>query len=135
MSKPFTILTIPLAIGILITYYLMINSMFIFLLVFIAIMTLLYNIIKGGSNQSIILIIFLLLGLLIGSRARTGKLMAYIDERFEYVGIVEEVLRHDEDFSKYVVAITRVNNQRHTRKDSIKCKWQAKFTDRRNYLF
>lgn len=115
MSKPFTILTIPLAIGILITYYLMINSMFIFLLVFIAIMTLLYNIIKGGSNQSIILIIFLLLGLLIGSRARTGKLMAYIDERFEYVGIVEEVLRHDEDFSKYVVAITRVNNQRHTK--------------------
>lgn len=111
MTKPFTILTIPLIIGILISYYFTININMVFILLLISIITLIYNIIKGALNQRLILIIFILLGIFVGINGTRSNLCKYIDKRLDFVGIVEEVLSRREGFNKYIVAIESIDRE------------------------
>ena len=109
--KPFTILMIPLIIGILITYYFATNNFLVIILLFFAIITLVYNIIKGALNQRVILILFLLLGIFIGNNGVKSNLMDHIDKRLDYAGVIEEVLSREEGFSKYIVSVRNVDNR------------------------
>ncbi|MDR7870199.1 MAG: DNA internalization-related competence protein ComEC/Rec2 [Tissierellaceae bacterium] len=111
MIKPFTILTIPLIIGILISYYFTINIYMVFILLVFTILSLIYNIIKGALNQRVLLILFLLFGIFIGINAESSNLHRYMDKRLDFVGIVEEVLDREEDFSKYILSIDNVDNK------------------------
>ena len=111
MNKPFTILTIPLILGILFTYYFETNSHLVFILLVFTIITLIYNIIKGGINQRVILVLFLLLGIFIGANGDKSILMDYIDKREDFIGTVEEVVNVEDGFSKYIISIKSVDNR------------------------
>lgn len=111
MSKPFTILTIPLILGILLSYYFEINSYFIFILLSFVIVTLIYNIIKNAINQRVILVLFFLLGIFIGTSGDRSILINNIDKRLDYMGIVEEVVKVEDGFNRYIVSTDYVDNK------------------------
>lgn len=111
MNKPFTILTIPLILGILFTYYFETNSHLVFILLIFAIIALIYNIIKGGINQRVILVLFLLLGIFIGVNGDKSILIDHIDKRLDYIGKVEEVINVEDGFSKYIIRIENADHK------------------------
>ena len=111
MNKPFTILIIPLILGILFSYYFEINSYFVFILLSFAIVTLVYNIIKNAINQRVILVLFFLLGIFLGISSDRSYLVNNIDRRLDYMGIVEEVIKAEDGFSKYIVTVDYADNK------------------------
>lgn len=111
MTKPFTILTVPLIIGILISYYFTININMVFVLLLFTVIILIYNIIKGVLNQRLILILFLSMGILIGINGERSTLLDIIDKRMDFIGIVEQVVKREEGFNKYIVSIESVDSE------------------------
>lgn len=111
MNKPFTILTIPLVLGIIFTYYFETNSHTVFILLIFTIIALLYNIIKDGINQRVILVLFLLLGIFIGVTGDRSILVKYINKRVDCVGRVEEVVNVEDGFSKYIISVENIDNK------------------------
>lgn len=111
MNKPFTILTIPLILGIIFIYYFEVNSYLVFTLLIFTIITLIYNIIKGAINQRVILVLFLLLGIFIGVNGDKSLLIDYIDKRIDYIGIVDEVVKVEDGFSKYIIWVEKLENK------------------------
>lgn len=111
MNKPFTILTIPLIIGILISYYSNININMVLIMIIITIFLLIYNTIKGHLNQRIIVITIILLGIFIEINGAKSSLLEIIDERKDFVGRVEELVDRTEGFNKYIISIESVNNK------------------------
>ena len=110
MKKPFTVLAIPLIIGILISYYSTISLNMVLILFIFAIFALIYNIIKGALNQSILIILILILGIFLGINGEKGQLNRYLDKRLDFVGVVDELINREEDFNKYLISIDRVDN-------------------------
>lgn len=110
MKKPFTVLAIPLIIGILISYYSTISLNMVLILFIFAIFALIYNIIKGALNQRILIILILLLGIFLGINGEKGQLNRYLDKRLDFVGVVDELINREEDFNKYLISIDRVDN-------------------------
>ncbi len=110
MNKPFTILTIPLIIGILLSYYFDINIKMILIMTIITIFVLIYNTIKGNLNQRLIVIILILVGIFIGINGSKSSFLEIVDRRKNFVGKVEEQVNRTEGFNKYIVSIESVNN-------------------------
>ena len=110
MKKPFTVLAIPLIIGILISYYSTISLNMVLILFIFVIFALIYNIIKGALNQSILIILILILGIFLGINGEKGQLNRYLDKRLDFVGVVDELINREEDFNKYLISIDRVDN-------------------------
>ena len=111
MNKPFTILIIPLILGILFSYYFTINNYYVFPLLSFAIITLIYNIIKNAINQRLIVVLFFLLGIFIGINGDRSNLINNIDKRLDYIGIIEEVVKTEDNFNKYIVSVDYVDNK------------------------
>ncbi|NLY46170.1 MAG: DNA internalization-related competence protein ComEC/Rec2 [Tissierella sp.] len=111
MNKPFSILIVPLIMGVLFSHYFEINRYFIFILLSFVIVALIYNIIKNAINQRVILVLFFLLGIFIGINGDRSLLINNIDKRLDYMGIVEETIKGEDDFNKYIVSVDYADNK------------------------
>lgn len=111
MIRPFSILSISLIFGILISYYFTINiNMVLFLLIFV-ILALVYNIIKGSLNQRLLLILLLIFGIFIGVNGKNSILQNFIGKRMDFSAVVEEVVNREESFNKYILAVDRIDDK------------------------
>lgn len=105
MFRPFISLAVSTILGVLLAHYFTLPMSMIFIWIFISFSILIYKILKNYSADIWILLIFLLLGALRGEMAEQSILKNFIGIRKEYIGIVEEVLKEEDGFSKYVVRV------------------------------
>lgn len=111
MDRPFTFITLSTICGIILSYNFVIPSKVVILLMFIAFLVFLFMIIKDKPNHILILFLFLLLGILISNINKESKLETYLDQRSNFIGVVDENIKLDEDYSKYAVIIKEVDKK------------------------
>ncbi len=109
MNRPFVILLLPLAIGILISHFFELNLFIIFAIFCLIILGIFYNIIKKKPNQNMLIILFLILGIFLYIANDNSILKTQVNKRVECTGIVEEVLKKDENQEKYVIKVDELD--------------------------
>lgn len=107
MDKPFLPLVISFIIGILISNYFNLSLNYLLIGLFIGIISLVFCIWKDKKSFLNIIIIFVFLGMIITTLKMESKVLNYVDERMEYLGVVEEILPTDDNLSRYIVKIER----------------------------
>lgn len=111
MKRPFMFITIPLILGIIISYHIIISS----IVYGVALLLLIIGVIICiGRGKGFILSIFLLmlvLGCLI-TNLHLGKssLLQFKNDEIQVEGIIKEVLTEEEDYSKYLITVERVKS-------------------------
>lgn len=107
MDKPFLPLAISFIIGILTANYFELSISILLLGLLIGIITLIFNILKDRKGLLNIIVIFILLGMTLTTLKIESKILEYVDERIEYIGVIEEILPADNNISRYIVKIER----------------------------
>lgn len=111
MDRPFVIITIPLILGIILSYYFSFNMVMIFILIALSVGIYIINLTKDNSNGIMLFVIFILLGLLLGTyNINNSLLINRIDEDVILNGTVKEVLWKDEEQGKYIVNINGIKD-------------------------
>lgn len=105
MFRPFISLAVSTILGVLLAHYFNLPMSMIFLGLFMLFSILIYRILRNHSADIWILLVFLLLGALRGEMGEQSILRNFIDIRKEYTGIVEDILKEEDGFSKYVVKV------------------------------
>lgn len=109
--KPFTILLIPLVLGITFAYYFNINALLLYILLLITLVAFISKQVMGDLNRGLILLLFFLLGIFQTSSMENGILIDYVYESSYFTGVIEEVLIKDEGYSRYVVVIKELGDR------------------------
>jgi len=109
--KPFTILLIPLVLGITFAYYFNINALLLYILLLITLVAFISKQVMGDLNHGLILLLFFLLGIFQTSSMENGILIDYVYESSYFTGVIEEVLIKDEGYSRYVVVIKELGDR------------------------
>ncbi len=109
MDKPFSLLLLPFIFGIISTYFFKISSILAIFFLILALTYLLYNIINRNFNQSIFLLLFFSLGMVLSIVTDTSYLIKMVDENHEYKGVINKVLLEIEERARYIVEIEEVN--------------------------
>ncbi|WP_353096101.1 DNA internalization-related competence protein ComEC/Rec2 [Tissierella praeacuta] len=109
MDRPFVFITIPLALGIIISYYLEINKSMVFILIVLTIGIYILNLIMEQSNNIILFFILSLLGMILGIyNLNSSTLMIKVDENIMLKGIVEDIIWKEEEQGRYIVKINEI---------------------------
>lgn len=109
MNRPFLLISIPFALGILTTYYfdLSLNgTLFLFgVLFFIYIISLM----KKKSNNLLFILLFFVLGGVLTSYYQSSSLLStFLGKNIEIEGTIHEIMWEDEEASKYVVKVKNI---------------------------
>ncbi|WP_313756343.1 DNA internalization-related competence protein ComEC/Rec2 [Tissierella sp.] len=117
MNRPFVFITIPLALGIIISYYLEINKTVSFILIVLTIGIYILNLIMEKSNTILLFSILSLLGVILGSHSLNSSILSTeVDRDIVFNGIVDEIICKDEEQGKYIIKVNKiVDNSIYTR--------------------
>lgn len=111
MNKPFSILLLPLIVGILLFHYFVLNEMVIFFMLLFFVVVLIYNIFMNKSNEILVLFIFFIIGIFITMVNSNSILIREVDNRIKCIGVVDEVLNRNEDREKYIVIVEKLGKK------------------------
>lgn len=109
MNRPFSLLSIPLVFGIIITYYLDF-SIIISLSLFCTILFMcIINLIREKSSSLLFIFLFISLGALItSSYLNSSRLLGYIGDQIKIEAIVDETIWRDGVVDKYVLKVENI---------------------------
>lgn len=109
MNRPFVFITIPLALGIIISYYLEINKIVSFILLVLTIGIYILNLIMEKSNAITLFSILSLLGLIFGSYSLNSSILeTKVDRNIMLSGVVDEIICSGEEQGKYIVKVNKI---------------------------
>ena len=109
MDKPFTPIVLSSIIGILIAYYFNVSMAMIIFLLVLFVFVFIYNILYDKTNNHVsILLVFLLLNILNTNINKSSSLILNIDKRYDYIGIVDEIVAVNDIEGKYIVIINKI---------------------------
>lgn len=111
MNKPLALLTIPLIFGILLSHYFPVGEIMVFFMLVLSILGLIYNIFKDRENTKLIMLVFFVLGMLITNINGRNNLAEDYGKRLECLGLVDEVLKIDEDKGRYLVILEELDGR------------------------
>lgn len=109
MDRPLAPILLSLIIGIISSYFLGIETIYIVLFLIVTLITFILNIIKNKSNTVISFLLFFALGLIVTNLNYQNPLNDYIDKRHDYVGVILNANTSSENYSKYIVQIIQVD--------------------------
>ncbi|MCG4584913.1 hypothetical protein L0P56_05340, partial [Anaerosalibacter bizertensis] len=98
MKKPFIIITIPIILGIIFSYYLKINSSFLLIIILTSFLIFLCSIIFGFFKKRYIIILFFAIGILITyMKLESSTLIKFSDKDIELEGNISEIIYNEKD--------------------------------------
>ncbi len=109
MDRPLAPILLSLIIGIISSYFLGIETIYIVLFLIVTLVTFILNIIKNKSNTVISFLLFFTIGLFVTNLNYQNPLNDYIDKRHDYVGVILNANTSSENYSKYIVEIIQVD--------------------------
>lgn len=113
MKRPFVFMSIPLIIGIIVSYYLNINTFPIILLLIFSIGIFALNLIKEKSNFLILFFVFLLLGIGITNLNLNNSILdKRVNKNIILKGKVQEVLWQNNGEGKYIIKINSIIDEK-----------------------
>lgn len=112
MYRPFVPMVLSIIAGILLSYYFNMDNFCLVSLLLIMILFYTYTILKDKSNYLIIVLIFVLLGSLITNLNKKSSLEAYRNASHDFIGLVDELIDSNDEYSKYVVIVKEVDGVR-----------------------
>ena len=115
MDRPFLLISIPLVLAIIITYYFNLSLTF-FLFIFIVIFFFcILNLIKKRSNNLLLMFLFFSLGGIITSLyLNSSVLLGYIEKDIVMEASVDEVVWRDKEAGKYVLKVDKLSANEET---------------------
>lgn len=109
MKKPFIIITIPMILGIIFSYYLKINSSFLLIIILTSFLIFLCSIIFGFFKKRYIIILFFAIGILITyMKLESSTLIKFSDKDIELEGNISEIIYNEKDISKYILNVEKI---------------------------
>lgn len=111
MDKPFTSILFSMIMGIVLTYYFKIETIFVIFLLLFALLFFARNLINSKFNTIIIIITFFLLGILMTNLNKNSRLEDYLGKRYDYIGVIDEIIDSNPEYSRYVVRLIRANDK------------------------
>ena len=112
MYRPFVSITIPLIIGVILSYYFRFSMIMIFILIALSIGFYLINLGMGRSNYILLFVIFILLGAVLATyNINSSYLLKKIDENIILRGTVDEILLKNNEQGKYVININEIKDK------------------------
>lgn len=112
MKRPFMYMIIPFIIGIWFCYKIHVNTVLVISIIVISILGLALAILKEkGYGIALILVFFILGGFITNFKLNESKLMKFVDEEVEVIGVVKEVISQEDNNSKYIVETSTLSFQ------------------------
>lgn len=119
MKRSFVYPLLFYILGILIFYFVDIPSKVLILMLFIVIAYLLYNIIKKTFNQSFLLCLFLMFGILTSFVNARGYLENFIGEKILIEAQVVEEDKKSDEYSRYIIKANKINGRKISKEKSM----------------
>lgn len=111
MKRSFANLLLFYIFGILIFYFVNISSDIIIFLFLSSILYLSYNIIKSSLNQSVLLYLFLILGISMSFLHANGNLERFLEKEVYVKAVVEGLDKKTSEIEKYIISVKEVNGK------------------------
>lgn len=109
MYRPFLFFSIPLIIGILLSYYFSLNILVLLSILLILLLIYFTNIIRAKSNIIVIFILFLFLGSLAGAYQLDNSILKdKIDKKLIFEAVVHQISYKDENQAKYIIVVHKI---------------------------
>lgn len=105
MVRPIASLLISLIIGIISSYYISINNVFLFLSLILILISSFIFVFKKKNNDIWIILLFFILGVIITNIKGKSSLDDLRGSRHDFKGIIYERLDYNNDFSRYLVKL------------------------------
>jgi competence protein ComEC len=109
MDRPFVLILLSTIAGILISYFISIKSSMLFIALLLLILYSLFNLHSNKENYLLIILLFILIGALNTNINSLSTLKPYLDKRYDYYGIIDEIKEKGEGISKYIVNVKSVD--------------------------
>ncbi len=110
MKRPFLPLVLALITGILFAFYFQITTIFVSMLLGLLICIFIYGIVFEKNIKYSLLLLFLTLGIMV-TLANKTDLSEYLNERTDYIAIVDEIISSNSPNGKYIVKLEKINNK------------------------
>lgn len=103
------IITIPMILGIIFSYYLKINSSFLFIAILISFLIFLFSIIFEFFKKRYLVILFFFIGILITyMKLESSTLIKFLNKDIELEGTIRETIYNEKDISKYILNVEKI---------------------------
>jgi competence protein ComEC len=112
MDRPFVFITIPLVIGIILSYYFNFSIFTIFMLIVLGLGTYFVNLMRNSSNSIILFFIMAILGVSLGTYNLNSSILASrVDRDIILRGTVDDILWKEDGQGKYIVRINGIEDK------------------------
>lgn len=109
MNRPFLIISIPFALGIIITYYLNLSIMISLFLFLIILFLCVLDFIRKKSNNLVFIFLFFALGTIITSyNLNSSDLLEYVEKQVEVEAVVDKIKWKDGEANRYILNVDRL---------------------------